>query len=371
MKPAFLVWNVLACASAMVGGCALIADYDFGAYAERPPGEGGGAAQGGGGSGGDGGSASITTSGPGTGGGGGSGASGGGETTLYLLHTTEDPLQSLAVDEDHVYWTTSPTIDPTGTVERVDKRGEGHLTLAMNLDSPGGIRVDGMAVYWYSGSLANSQIRRWEKASSMATLLYSFNGGMLALAGWDQWLYFSHGHTIFRMEADGGTATGIIYPSKVASSIAADATGVYWVDRGMLNSYDSEIWRANLDGSSPTRLAELQDFPFTIATDADKVYWGTAHGGVLSTRKDGTEAVFAHVAPADSNTIVSGVVSDGKHVYYTYRNQVLRTPIEEANPSEVFTYVRDLENIARDGSDLYIITRGSEGDVLKLSNLPP
>lgn len=379
MRTAILL-NVLACAPALLGGCALIAGYDFDAYQQRT----GDAAQGGGGSGGE--PTTVTATGPGGGGSGGiggsggssgdggsggagGGAGGGGGVTVQTLYSGLDIPRHLAVDATHAYWiSSSDSPGSLGTLRRVNKNGGAMEVVATGLGDPFGVRADQLALYWFVGG-SNPQIYRMDTSGGTGTDMFAQPADVYDIAVWNQVVYMSRGDALWKLTSS-GVETELALSPDFAPVLTVDGTGVYWVSRGLVNGYDSEIWRADLDGGNAQVIAAGQDFPFGIAVDAARVYWCTLDGGVLSVGKDGS-GLLAHLQPVDGNVLVNDVASDGTYVYYSRAGRVLRVPVGGTSSSVVATPANDADRIVIDGADLYITTRSPTGQVLKISDLPP
>jgi hypothetical protein len=382
-----LLFAAFVSTAALIGGCALLAGYDFGSYEQHP--EGGGAAGPGGaggsdptsstsgmaGAGGTGGasSTSSTSSSGGGGGGGGGGGSGGGGGLLELYNGPNKPV-SLAVDADTVYWTTSEVyMQPDGTVNRRDKDGQNYESIITGLASPSSIEANISGIFWFTVENNVSTIFRKLMPSGMVTPINDLmTETAVGLAVTDQQVFWSASSSgIWRMDADGSNPQPILPGQSSAGALAVDAVGqkVYWLNVGNIQMNDSEIMRADTDGTNAETIAPNQPFPFAIALDAAKVYWATANGGVFSVNKDGS-GLFTHVPAMLGNPPASDVAVDAMDIYYTTNTQVRRVPIGSAGSSLVYEAGagNTPKQIEVDSDAIYFtMTTMDGGSVLKLA----
>jgi hypothetical protein len=386
----------LACAAALIGGCALVADYDFGSYEERPDvgpttsGSGGmaggtsisaGGAGGttassisaggfGGGSGGSGGSGGEMGGAGGTGGVGGMGGAGGmgGGPVVEVLYQGIDQPTSVAVDGTHVYWTTSINfMQPDGKVRRKPKAGGAIENIAMNQVDPSSISLTNQTAYWFAGTGAGSTIYSASKSNLMTATLHASSEAILGLAASSSAVYWTNGGDgVWKIGTDGMGLVELVPAQNNPGAIAADAAGIYWLNRGTVNMANGEVKRADPDGSNIMLLADLQEFPVAITTDATNVYWTTLDGAVRTAPKDGTP-IITNVQPTDGPPC-NDLAVDATHIYYTKGNSVLRVVIGTMNASAVLFGLTGPQKVAVDADDVFFtLYDPPDGSVRKTS----
>ena len=132
-------------------------------------------------------------------------------------------MTGLAVDADHIYWTSSTDFsDGDGAVWAAGLDGTNPHIIVPALDFPLGMAVSAGHVYW---------------ASTPGT------GGLGAI--WEAGLDGSNPHIIVPGQND-------------PHGVAADASHLYWADQSTINE-------ANLDGTNPQAIVEGQPSPEGVA----------------------------------------------------------------------------------------------------------
>jgi hypothetical protein len=369
--------------AALLGGCALLADYGFDSYKERP---GGGGAAGAGGAGGA--DPTTTSSSSGTAGGGGAaggaggeggsggagGAGGDGGAGGVILELTAGTLKpaSLAIDATQVYWTASNQfMQPDGTVNRIGKDGQNQALIASGMPSPNSIEVNSSAVYWFTSQNDTATIYSTPKAGGAVTPVHSPSAGVVDIAVNDQDVFWTSSSSgIWTMGVDGSNPHAIIAGQDTAGEIVIDAGGqkLYWLNKGVVNMNDGQVMRANRDGTAVEMLASGQAFPLHVALDSGRVYWTTLKGGVFSVNKDGTGAA-THVPQIMNSLPASGVAADSTYVYFSKGQEVRRVPVTSMTSSVVYDAGLGVtaQEIKVDGQAIYFLTtQASGGSVFKI-----
>jgi hypothetical protein len=101
-------------------------------------------------------------------------------------------------------------------------------------------------------------------------------------------LYWTGAGAVYRVSKDGGAVTTLADFQKSPSSIAVDATRIYFNEQSSEDA-GGAIVTLPIDadgGVQPTALYDLQDAPYAIAIDATNIYWtnrgvGGATGAVM------------------------------------------------------------------------------------------
>lgn len=345
--------------AALLGGCALVAGYDFGRYSERT-GEGGGsstsAATGTGG-------AAATASSTGT---------GGGAPTTTVLHTGTDPPIALAVDANAVYFTTGHAGMADGTLFRVEKDGSNHSALAGNLPFPDALALDStlMYAYWVANTAGKGTIRRiLTDGGGVPELIFmpmERVGGLAFSSGTIYWTATESGYLFQNSKATG--LDFIVSGQSFPGAIVTDNSNLYWVDRGNDGSSDGLVMKSDLAGKGATALANGVNSPGQIAINAASVHWCTLDGGVYAVLKNGMEEGFIYAPPKVPADPCSSLAADEAHVYFAKGSTVYRALV---GSSQAMPYVTDLEaplKIALDPTSLYVAGRDAsgKGTVLKV-----
>jgi len=208
-----------------------------------------------------------------------------------VLANSENIPYGLSVPGDgYVYWTTSGD----GYVKRVP-RGGGMLSTTitvsmMNTDIRGVAIANGIA---YFANNAASQLQQTEVTAVMKSPTKAADSMKpeAVLATMDGTLYWTETGNpggIRRYSPSIGMAKDMATGQVNAFGLAADATHLYWSERGT-GAMDGTVKRIKLDGSEtkPLLIARGLDSPSSVAVDGQYVYWTTnvAIGQVLKTSK--------------------------------------------------------------------------------------
>jgi hypothetical protein len=358
----------LAGVASLATGCALVAGYDFGKYGEREgEGAGGGAtsesSQSGSLSTSGSTSASSTTATSGS-------STGSGGSAVTVLYPGPDIPSRLAVDAAAVYFTTSSA---EGKVLRVLKDGSSIFTLAAKEEGPLSIAIDATHAYWSSGPTSpvpQQIIKRAPIMGGSVETIVNVMTGVGALTVHGQQIYWTtpSSDTVWAKATGGGADVPLIVSQNNPSAIAADATGIYWVNTGTAPKSDGAVLRAALDGTNVQTLASGQKFPLNLALDAGHVYWTTLDGGLSGIGKDGKN-LFPYVVSTTGEPITA-VTSDGVHVYYIVAEKVFKVPVGSLSAEVILDDDNYPSELALDATSLYVAERGSTGGssrVIKLS----
>jgi sugar lactone lactonase YvrE len=199
---------------------------------------------------------------------------------------------AIAVDGQHLYWTTPPTVqfDLNGTSTTIPGRvGEANLdgtgvnpSLVSGLSDPAGVAVDGRHIYWAdsaSGTIGEANL----DGSHVNPTFITGAGDPTGIAVDGQHIFWANsaGNEIGRANLD-GTAVDQSFISGAGSpsAVAVDARHVYWTntfagfDLSNPNATIGTLGQANLDGSAiDQEWIRLASEPSALALDGQHVYW--------------------------------------------------------------------------------------------------
>lgn len=261
------------------------------------------------------------------------------------LGTTGKLVTSFVLDATHIYWTTcyyADGVNALGKVAKLPKAGGGETILAADQPCPRNLAVDATSVYWVNRGpetppniFADGAVMRVDKNGGTPSPLASKQFGDAALAVDAANVYWSacgKETGVYRLPKSGG-APVLIADTSCATSIAVDATHVYWISeaikkadkrggaaqtivasRGSALSINggsiywtrteatsrttfrscaderSVLMKASKEGGALTRMVELSGVaPGQIAMDEASIYWANdCANGILRVSKTGT-----------------------------------------------------------------------------------
>jgi hypothetical protein len=185
----------------------------------------------------------------------------------------------IAVDATDVYWTDSSA----GTVMKRPKQGGTPVTLASGQLALGYLAVDSAYAYWTGRDYVRKVPLAGGEPVSIATGQV-FPSGIAVDATNAYWTtlgdYGPNFGTVMKASLATGTVTALASNQDHASTIAVDATTVYWTN-GPFESGGGELWRVPITGGVPVRMVwlvtvdpnEIRSIGSSIAVDATSVYW--------------------------------------------------------------------------------------------------
>lgn len=199
----------------------------------------------------------------------------GGPTTQLVSSSTPMPIQRLALDATHVYF--SDVAD--GSVKKVDKGGGPTVTVHAGLSGPTDLAIDELGVYVIESGDSGAIVRLPLDGGAPVTLasaqpdprgllltethVYWFNGG--AFDGVTQTVI---GAAVMRAPKSGGAAAAIA-PTEGVSAIAVDDASI-WI------AVDDAVLRAPVTGGEALAVAPMQQHPRSVATGGSFIYWTNA-----------------------------------------------------------------------------------------------
>ncbi len=195
-----------------------------------------------------------------------------GVTTVFA--DTDDWVGGVATDGEHVYFCLLGDFDaPTGSIWRSAPDGTGLEELQGGLDYPQALVIDESSIY-----VAADGIWRFAKSGGDATqLVEDAYPAQLLIVG--DHLYFTDDikDRVSRVLLGGGPLEVVAYEQLGAFGIAADATHLYWANRGDIlaasDERDGQIVSLAFAGGASTVLAEGFIEARYLAVDSSDVYW--------------------------------------------------------------------------------------------------
>ncbi|HWM88115.1 MAG TPA: hypothetical protein VNO33_19815 [Kofleriaceae bacterium] len=232
---------------------------------------------------------------------------GGSPAILAQVQLSAPGLQvdAIAVDEADVYFTVAERLDSSldfdpdrraGGLFRVPKTGGEPVELLGGLVHPGSIAVDAGSVFvadQFTGTIWKTPV-----SGGPSEALATNEASPESLTQDDDRLYWSfwgRSDIYDILDNDGGTIRGVAKAGgpvfEVAGGhhpvgVAADATGIYWVDSGeAASSTDGSVYFVGAPGETPTVLSYGDPASSMMTADADFVYWIDPDGLVFRVPK--------------------------------------------------------------------------------------
>ncbi|MBI5537561.1 MAG: hypothetical protein HY898_32865 [Deltaproteobacteria bacterium] len=228
---------------------------------------------------------------------------------------------ALAIATLHACAPSGPKMVATG------QQGMQHLT------------VDLSYVYWTTSDGRTSTLYKALKDDNQPPVqVVAVPGRVEALAVDDDGLYLvvsgAQGQDVIRkIPKKKGQPSDLVVSKNKITSIALDATHVYWTQNG--NPGDSDdtmtpgVLRVMRTGGTPLNLATRQQgIPRQITLSATHVYWVDSEPGkqntILGLRKGGGSVITMAVVPDAETSGVPALASDDTSLYYKTRTTIMR-----------------------------------------------
>ena len=301
-----------------------------------------------------------------------------------VLHTSEQSIQDVAIDDGQVYWVARSGeaelgrvgLDGTGAEVLMTEAGESDLASVTDLDVQ-----DGRAVWVSEGMFSEYAVveASLDGSSSKQTVSlgrYAYDGFSTgveakikdaALAGDALYLADQASHNIARVQEGERTRTVLTPPIYGIRALAVSAgTGaIYWADARL------GINRAEPDGSSPTivmpQAASFEVQGLAVDPESELIYWASPDGGITRATLD--RSVFEGIVRPGGNQNVAPTdialdLANG-HVYWMNNDaRVMRARLDGSEVEELATGLGAPGPIAVDPANgaLYWVDRGSFSD---------
>ena len=265
----------------------------------------------------------------------------------------------LEVDANNVYWTnsgaTSGNPPVLGSVMQSKKDGTGQVVLMMKEDTPFAVHVANGFVYWSSYSVA-SIMRRTPIGGGVIFDLVEAPATRDFVLGTTHIWWTREPDDIQRIPI-GGVALGLdagidlLTGNPLSNGIAADATGVYWV-----NKQDGYIKRSDPDFANDTPLA-TGDVPWDIEVDATMMYWSEQgsspnSGKIMKASKidgaNGTAIAMGQASP-------EGIAIDATTIYWANKGNgtIMKAPLAGGASTVLASGQKTPVNVAVDATHVY------------------
>jgi len=206
----------------------------------------------------------------------------GGSNTVLVSNLVGGRI--LALGAGHVLWDSGGYQHSTTSIEEVPISG-GTPSVVVPKRGGGFHSIRGMAtaddtLYFSEDTFGLQSV---PLAGGPPNVLSSLGTGDLAIDATH--IYFIASGSILEIPRGGGLVTTLASGQTTPSSIAVDASNVYWTNRYGINQ--STVQRAPIGGGSIVTLATNQGNTDAIAVDASNVYWlcATALGSVRKMNK--------------------------------------------------------------------------------------
>lgn len=271
-----------------------------------------------------------------------------GHCAPVVLAKDQLQMQGLTADNQYVYWVTSSQ-NLTGKVQKVAFGGGAITTLATNQSNPGSLVLDQGNLFWSNVYCCSSTIMKVSADGGTATPIATAQPGPQGLTYYDGAVYWPNhvaAGSLMSASTSGGAATTVIANVDRPTSIALDATNIYWTEDGagvirkapraggaaallvsnqknptLVNvsaTYlywinDTSMMRQALSGGSAEPF-QVADGRATIMVDSKNIYWGNDNGIKLAAH--GSNVVQTLVEAKDVSS-VGNMWFDAKSVYWT------------------------------------------------------
>lgn len=234
-----------------------------------------------------------------------------------VLLARDQNVQDMAVDSNHLYWTSFDAATSTGSVMMVVQGEQIARTLSTAI-MPAGITSDKDYLYW--ADMGAGSIVRMSMTTGKQLRLASGLRSPFFVAEHGSYVYFTdiNARTVNRVNKTGGNVTILAadqdYPAAISVGPNSDGTmELYWGNLG-----DSGTLMAMpLDGGSPRVLVSDASFSNGFVIDGSNILWADTDARAVSlySQQFGKSAVLAN-----QQYTVAGLASDNSTVYWITQN---------------------------------------------------
>jgi hypothetical protein len=297
---------------------------------------------------------------------------------LYLAQGREQP-RALTVDSQLVHWIEGGVT--TSSVLRINVNGGAITTIASNQDYPTDIKSDGVHIYW-SNALSGSQAMKRQPLGTIGDGETVFSNAntlvapqAIAVDSTNVYWFDYNLRRTFKAPKNGsqkdpttGTATGLSpilgFPSWVMS---VDATNIYFAP-----GY-AEYAPINADGAG-TELFYPGSSSTSIAIDATYVYYMTNNSGTTGlARQPKTPGGAQQPITTFTGTLAHSMDTDANFLYFATNQALYKVAKTGGTPITLSTLVDGVERIVVTYEAVYWVNGGSQssgaktGSILKLA----
>ncbi len=240
-----------------------------------------------------------------------------------MLFTSDLPMATaaLASNKDDVYLC-------SGTVTRIPKNGSTSTPLTKSGDAAYscglGIVASGETVTWICGGSnpdGGSSLCRWAPGSTSPQVVAGGLSTVRALGEYGTRLYWIEGVTekqLVRADADGSNRTVLVAGGQFdvgSARIAIDATGVYWLGRGLGPLAGGSLFRVPLEGGAAEIVDRASSGERGISLSATEIVY-VADGQLrVVTKADKRVRALRNVSTSAGYFFSRGISTDGTSVW--------------------------------------------------------
>lgn len=284
---------------------------------------------------------------------------------------------ALAVNDSWIAWNTNAEISgclKTGCVLRDGGPGVPLLSGPSTVNASA-LAIDSDHVY-FTTNTPGMQLRRGGLDDTTQDLVASLSSpGAITIDPTGKWFVFVGGASI---QSCGPTTSlpctpfGESAQVNNVAEIAVGATRVYWRISGASGAIESCLLSQTCGGGGPAPdvVASAQANPSSIAIDSTRIFWTNKDDGSVMMRTQATDAGAA-LALATGQNAPSDIVSDGTRAYWVNAGDgtVMACDVGGcAAPTLVAKGLAQPTAIAADADFLYVVAAGS-GQIVRIAKL--
>jgi len=225
----------------------------------------------------------------------------------------------VAVDARSVYWTSGQQDFARNEIVKVDIAGGQPTTIVADPNDTDDIEifaVRGGAIYWTTGG---GNVKKASLGGGPPTVLATEQWSHVGLAVDGTSAYWIRSDGIVKVGISGGEPV-LIAPmlTESYSNLAVDATHVYWSD-----ALTNKLLKVPIGGGTPEVAYAPGSEPMHVAADGSGLYWIDQSGSVWGLDRPQTEARALGVTAPDG---VGDLVLDETGVFWVAGDAIYRTP---------------------------------------------
>ena len=278
----------------------------------------------------------------------------------------------VALDQDHVYWT---TLDVAGSVLRAPLDGGNIETIASNEPQPFDIAVAAGTVFWCTADALGHIVKAPVTGGTpepLAAAVANTNGVGRVKSDGTFVYYLANYNLLMKVPVAGGTPVALsLGPTRSnIVDLALFGTDLYWANSGTWNTAytlkepgTALLAKAGVSGTpNPSALVTQLDYPqFELAVDGTHVFWSdeaaiystSLVGGAFTTVASLSAPPVSATPPSIHVSPILDLISDGAHVYFADAHQVYRVPVTGGTPRVVSWGWTSIQQLAINASAVY------------------